>query len=682
MALWFGKYLASALRRCVFADLPLGSFNQQQHQSGHTVEPGITAKLQIFHAVAVWRRRHKGHLRYRKGFHKRKALSLYHKMRTAALLVFSLFLTVQCAVSNIPNDYQVFDYVVLGGGGAGSAMASRLSESPSKNVLVVQYGNDDPCYLCDNTTQMTMIFSGLYTSNGDDYFSTPQLFRGRSIREVRTGLPGGGTRYYGAVSIPSSKKVFDTKWPAGYDYNTMLPYLRKFQDHYCNYFNSSVTNISAADCALLHGKGGPMSLSSPYPGVDYQTVVQDFYKSASEFNVSVVPDAYNPQYQKGDYVFPITSFQNRANKYDLLSNRSRASTWTGYLPLSVRQQRGNLKFAFNSEARQLIYATDLLMRPDLLIRLGINVSTLSRTPKVVGVLYLQNDTLKAAFATKQIILSGGVTGTPHFLQHNGIGPTDLLTQKGIAVVADNSQVGQNLAVHQAVSMVFVAKQPVPTTTTNNGDMANMQMTSPYNEGYPDVEVELKFGVGVRSIDPPITAVEDFYLTTPASPEGNYPFISTIVTVTNPMFRGSVNVTGPKFSSPAEVEYGWPKDAGGYATSVDYSKLTWGFNRMRQIFTGNNSFARKWVQYENCPGVSSTLPQSTNDLFYSAQYQHSVYHLTGSVGLGRATDLQGRVKGITGLTVCDNSLIPHPPNANPTTTMLALCERIAEYVKTY
>jgi len=595
---------------------------------------------------------------------------------TASFVTLVLCTFALCNAIDLPDNYKVYDYVVIGGGGAGCVMARRLSDDSSKTVLVLNYGQNTPCPICDNTTSQSNIGQGLFTVDGDDYFSTPQLFRTRSVREIRTGLPGGATRYYGGVAIPSSKGVFDTQWPAGYDYETVRPYMNKWQDHFCHYLDPNVTGINEADCLRYHGeKGGPMSLSPPSRGRDYDTA-KDFFKATPEFNFNAVPDPYNPAFQHGDYAFPLTRFHNRANPYDINSTRTRDSTWTAFLPASLRNARRNLNFEWEAQARELVFLSDL--NPIQRVLLGYSAISAGK-PKAVGVAYLKDDAIKYVFARKQIVLSAGIEGTPKFLQLNGIGPADLLTANGIKVVANNPAVGQNLAVHQAVALSFQTKMPVPTSTNSNGDVINLIMTSPYNQGFPDMEVEVGFGIFVRSIDPTLTGLEEPYLTTPASPEGYFPFMSAIVTVTNPTFRGTVNITGPKYTSPSQVNYGWPSSAQDYAGSVDYQKMTWGFERVRGIFTGNNSFANKWVQSELSPGPSP-LPDSVRDLFYSAQFQHSVYHLTGSASLGKATDLNGRVNGVSGLTICDNSLIPHPPNGNPSSTMMALCEIIAEKVK--
>jgi len=600
-------------------------------------------------------------------------------MRAAAMAILGLLFVLLISVTPVASfvDVEIFDYVIIGGGAAGSAMAARLSENAARTVVVLHRGTDQVCDTCDNTTSSNpgnLNNAGLYSDFGADYFSSPQLFTQRNIREVRSNLPGGATRIYGAISVPSSQSLIDSKWPAGLKYNVMRPYLNKPQDHFCNYFPQSVTNISAAECATYHGvKGGPMSISPPTPGPDYD-IAKDLFAASSKAGIRAVPDPYNPNYQSGSYVFPTHFFHNRAVPNDITSRRTRESTWTGYLPLSTRQARKNLEFRTRAEGREFIYAADLRSFPGIGALLGITFGSNSATPRIVGVKYEQYGEMKYVFAKRQVVLSAGVEGTPHLLQANGIGPADLLTKMGVPVVADNPAVGQNVAAHQAVAMTFAAKTGIPIQQNNQAQLAQMILSSPLNQGFPDIEVELLLGYAVRSADTAVTGVDPIYFTT-APINGAYPFGAVLVTVCNPEWRGSINITNKRFQDKTIVDYGWPSDATAYATSPDYQKLTWGFGKMRELFLGNNSFAEKWF------GNGELIPGSpAGDFFHSAQYQNELYHLTGGMNIGTATDLKGAVKGVKGLTVCDDSLLPHPPNANPVATTLALCEYVADQIK--
>jgi len=302
---------------------------------------------------------------------------------------------------------------------------------------------------------------------------------------------------------------------------------------------------------------------------------------------------------------------------------------------------------------------------------------------VVGVRYEFDDEFYDVYASRHVVLSAGAEGTPHFLQHNGIGPADLLNRYGIPIRAVNNHIGQNLAAHAAIPLAYVANQPIFTSPdSSNGQFFKGHLTTPLAEGFPDIELEFFFGLVIRNFDSPLTGPDQLYLTTPTV-NGAYPFLSVSVEVVNPQWRGSVNITGDKFSFPSSVDYGWPSDPNVYATSQDFAKHQYGFAKVRSFIYGNNSFARKYFTNatgEVGPGIVDPANQFSTDLLYGAYHQHDIYHLTGGMNLGTATNINGAVRGVSGLSVCDNSLIPHPPNGNPTTTMLALCEYVSDRIK--
>jgi choline dehydrogenase len=111
-------------------------------------------------------------------------------------------------------------------------------------------------------------------------------------------------------------------------------------------------------------------------------------------------------------------------------------------------------------------------------------------------------------------------------------------------------------------------------------------------------------------------------------------------------------------------------------------------KIRSIFTGNNTFANKNIVEEIWPGDKYRKPYSAagiqeplltqladTDALKSAMTHF--FHLTGTCSLGSCTNLDGEVSGISGLSVCDNSILPANPDANPTATLIAVCNKIAK-----
>lgn len=575
---------------------------------------------------------------------------------------------------------ETFDYVVVGGGGGGSLMGSRLSEKSKRTVVVLELGVDG-CDTCDSSVS-SETRGGLSHHYGDDRFTTPQLFAERNIREVKVNLPGGATRVYGHISLPTSKDILDKHYPAGVDYETLRPYFNKLQDHFCHYHPFNMTGISEADCNQYHGSdGGPMTISSARPTDLVFELSRDLKSIAAEFGIKPTSDFFNPVDQNESIVGDVQSFINRDDPLDINSRRTSESTWSGYLPPTLRGTRKNLSFRTDAKVVELIYDYDRLPPPPK--GRASKGKTPKKEPKVIGVIYISQNQRHIVYARKQVILCAGIFGTVEILQQNGIGPTDLLSSLNIPVVADNPHIGQKISAHEGIPMAFQATKRFPIGPDIDGASSVFLLKSPFSSNsYPDIEIQIYGGIYLDSFEVAIDGVP-FPFISQFDPAAGFafPFVTAIVTVADPQWKGSINITSATFGRNLKFDYGWPKDFVGYASSLDYQKLKWAINITRSMMTGSNPLSQKWIAYEISPGKPSPYEtQDSHDLIYSAYHQTSEYHITGGVALGSATDIQGRVKGVTGLTVCDNSLVPYAPNANPTTTMLALCEYVADKLK--
>lgn len=577
---------------------------------------------------------------------------------------------------------ETFDYVVVGGGGGGSLMGSRLSEKVKKTVVVLELGVDG-CDACDQSI-LADTRSELYNHYGDDRFTTPQLFNQRNLREIKVNLPGGTTRIYGHISLPTSKDVIDKHYPAGVGYKTLLPYFNKLQDHFCHYHPFNLTGINEADCAKYHGKkGGPMTISTARHSDLTFELSSDLKSIATKFGIKPTSDFYNPANQNESIVGDSQSFLSRDLPLDINSKRNRVSTWSGYLPPILRAKRKNLCFRTDAKVVELIYDYDVSPPKAPSSKGPALKGPATKGPKVVGVIYISKGQRHIIYARKQVILCAGIFGTVEILQQNGIGPADLLSSLQIPLVANNPHIGQKVSAHEGIPMAFQATKRFKIGPDTDGSSSLLLLKSPYSaNSYPDIEIQIYGGIFTNTFEVATNGVPIEFISQFDPTAGNaFPFVTAFVTVVDPQWRGSLNITSATPGRNMKLDYGWPADFVGYASSLDYQKLKWAMNVTRSIMTGSHPLSQKWIAYEIAPGKPGPYSnQDTHDLLFAAYNQHSEYHITGGVALGSATDLEGRVKGVTGLTVCDNSLIPYAPNANPTTTMLALCEYVADKLK--
>eukprot|EP01117_Protostelium_nocturnum_P000174 TRINITY_DN10248_c0_g1_i1.p1 TRINITY_DN10248_c0_g1~~TRINITY_DN10248_c0_g1_i1.p1 ORF type:complete len:421 (-),score=128.77 TRINITY_DN10248_c0_g1_i1:59-1321(-) len=417
-----------------------------------------------------------------------------------------------------------------------------------------------------------------------------------------------------------------------------------------------------------------MTISPPVQNDTALEITEALKKVLPQYGIRVEPDVFNPNTQGGSRFTDQHSFRNRKDPNNENSTRTRESTWSGYLPASLRASRKNLSFRTDSKAVELIYQTDL---PGGQFLFG------SQKPKVVGVVYIKENSRYTVFARKQVILSAGIFGSVEFLQYNGIGPSDLLNSLGIPVVSD-LPIGRSIQSHQASPMSFVTKKQIKFDADNCGQNAEFMLKTPFAQGDSnDIQVEVLSSVLLDSTDPYVDGINPGYITytDPALVGKAYPFISLMITNVEPTDRGMINITSKTYGRPVAIDLGWTKDFTAFVGGTEFFKLLHAYKTFRSIFTGDNDFANEWIEKEVIPGpATGSETQDYHDALTTAYRMASIYHMTGGVALGVATDLKGRVKGVDGLTVCDNSLIPHAPNANPTTTMLALCEYVADQIK--
>lgn len=250
------------------------------------------------------------------------------------------------------------------------------------------------------------------------------MITGSTVRSVMhtdrsNSFKGGSTRYYGGLSVSSSKQLLDEKYPVGWKHDDLLPYFKKSEDHFCHYRNSTETGISLADCIAYHGKNGPMEINPTYWNVS--NVTRDLRYGCQELGIPFTSD-----YNSGDrhQSYGITQFFRKlANRTDPASTPSLENAWTGYMDQGIIE-RGNLMIAFDATVEAILFREKHQSNPEAY---GVSVMISGKRYQIT--------------ARKEIVLSAGVYDTPKILQLSGIGNAALLEQYGIHVVVNNSFVG-------------------------------------------------------------------------------------------------------------------------------------------------------------------------------------------------------------------------------------------------
>ncbi len=309
---------------------------------------------------------------------------------------------------------QTFDYVIVGGGSAGSVLANALSADPARRVLVLEAGRSD--YPWDLFIQMpgaltfpigNRLYDWRYRSEPE-----PQL-NGRRIYHARGKVLGGSSAINGMIFQRGNPLDYQ-RWAADrgmqtWDYAHCLPYFRRMES--C---------LAAEPGDPFRGRSGPLLLErgpadNPLFVAFFDAAVQAGYRRTDDVN------GYR---QEGFAPFDRT-----------ISKGSRFSASRAYL----RPVRG---------------------RPNLTVRTGALVTAVTFAgSRATGVSYARAG-LTRRVGAGEVILAGGAINTPQLLQLSGVGAADRLREIGIRPVADLPGVGQNLQDHLEVYVQYACRRPV------------------------------------------------------------------------------------------------------------------------------------------------------------------------------------------------------------------------------
>ncbi|HEY7042796.1 MAG TPA: choline dehydrogenase [Nocardioidaceae bacterium] len=315
--------------------------------------------------------------------------------------------------SSRPRDPKHWDFIIVGGGSAGCALANRLSADPANSVLVLEAGRSDiklDPFIHMPAALPIPIGNRLYDWK---YESEPEPYmNGRRIFHARGKVLGGSSSINGMIFQRGNPLDYQ-RWGADpgmetWDYLHCLPYFKRME-----------TCLAGAD--RWRGGDGPLVLER---GPATNPLFGAFFEAAQQAG------------------FPLTDDVN------------------GY------RQEGFAKFDRNIHRGRRLSAARAYLHP-VMKRPNLTVETLALTTgivfdgkRAVGVDYLRAGRLRRRALGGDVILCGGAINSPQLLQLSGVGNADDLRSLGIDVVHHSPGVGANLQDHLEVYIQYASKLPV------------------------------------------------------------------------------------------------------------------------------------------------------------------------------------------------------------------------------
>jgi len=295
-------------------------------------------------------------------------------------------------------DTNTVDYIVVGGGSSGCALAGRLSEDANTSVTLLEAGGNGDTWLVNTPAAVVLMVP--QTLNSWGFETVPQAgLNGRRGYQPRGKVLGGSSSINAMAYIRGHHSDYDG-WAAlgntGWSFTEVLPYFKK-SEH-----NHAINNE-------WHGQDGPLSVSNLRTDNPFQ---QHYLKAAAQVGYPVNND-FNGAEQEGLGTYQVTQI-----------NGERCSSYRAYL-LPHLGKRSNLCVEQGAMTQRILF----------------------EGKRAIGVEYRQGGQLKQLMARREVVLSAGAFQSPQLLMLSGIGDAAELQKQGIPVVQHLPGVGKNLKDH-------------------------------------------------------------------------------------------------------------------------------------------------------------------------------------------------------------------------------------------